>query len=231
MCGRFTLRTPGERLAEDFELAETPEDLAPRYNIAPGQAVAVVRPLDERRVLEHRRWGLVPAWARDASVGARMINARSESAAEKPAFREAFRRRRCLVPADGFYEWKKGTAHSGAQPWFLEQADSKPFAIAGLFESWTPRDGEPLDTCTLLTCEAQVGLRALHPRMPVVLGRELWQDWLDPELCEPEQVSALLARTRPVDFRMHPVSPRVNHVDFDEPACVQDVPEAQPSLF
>jgi len=148
MCGRYTLTTPGETVAELVELDEAPR-LAPRYNIAPTQESAVVRLAAGRRSLLSLRWGLVPYWAAEPGIGNRMINARSETAAEKPAFRSSMRRRRCLVPADGFFEWRRTAA--GKQPYLIRLAGGGPFTFAGLWDRWVPHDGEPIESFTILT--------------------------------------------------------------------------------
>lgn len=220
MCGRFTLTTPPEQIARSFELEETPA-LAPRYNIAPGQNVAVVRRAEGSgsRVLEMFRWGLVPHWARDPRAGSRMINARSETVAEKPAFREAFRRRRCLVPADAFFEWRAASR----QPFRIYLRDGVPFGFAGLWESWTGEDGEVIASCTLLTTEANADLRELHDRMPVILDPDDYATWLDPERWQPEALQALL-RPRPAgEMQLHPVPRRVNRPAHDDLGCIAPV--------
>ncbi len=171
MCGRFSLATPAEQVAEHFGLTEVPA-LSPRYNIAPSQSVAVVRRPDpgEVPILEFRRWGLIPSWAKDPGIGSRMINARVETAAEKPAFRAAFRRRRCLVPADGFYEWKPHPKRR--RPHHVRLATGEPLGLAGLFESWESPEGESVGSCTLLTTAANPVLSALHDRMPIIVDPE-----------------------------------------------------------
>jgi putative SOS response-associated peptidase YedK len=224
VCGRFTLRSPPEQLAQHFGL-EQPPALAPRWNIAPGQDVATLRAEPGRAapVFELRRWGLVPRWAKHPGIGSRMINARAETAAEKPAFREALRRQRCLLPADGFYEWAAGPRVR--QPYLIERADGAPFAFAGLWEHWEAPDGRRIASCTLLTSEANARLRALHPRMPVILAPEHYARWLDPERRDPAQVGSLL-RPCPDDWLVpHPVATRVNDVAHDDPACAAPVPE------
>jgi len=181
MCGRFTLTARPEVLARAFALEDVPE-LAPRWNAAPGQDVATVaRTLEGRRELRMLRWGLVPGWARDRRIGSRLINARAETAAVRPAFREALRLRRCVVPADGFYEWAGGGPSSGRrQPHYIALPDRAPFAIAGLFERWRGEDDAWLETCALLTVAANDRVRALHDRMPAILAERDLEAWLDP---------------------------------------------------
>ena len=220
MCGRFTLTTPPEQIARDFDLDETP-DLAPRYNIAPGQDVAVVRCSSEpgRRQLSMFRWGLVPHWARDPRVGSRMINARSETAAEKPAFRDAFRQRRCVLPADAFFEWRT-SAH---QPFHIHLRGGGLFGFAGLWESWEGRGGEGLESCTILTTEANADLRELHDRMPVILRPSDYAAWLDPEARDSVALGALLRSWPEGGIDLHAVSRRVNSPRHDDPDCVAPV--------
>jgi putative SOS response-associated peptidase YedK len=230
VCGRFTLQSPGFQVAEHFDLGDAPE-LRARYNVAPGQDVAVVRAESpERRVLEMRRWGLVPHWAKDPGIGARMINARSETAASKRAFARALRRRRCLIPADGFYEWSGGKGQR--VPFHLSLDEGALFGMAGLYETWQGPGGEVLDSCTILTRDADAVVRAIHERMPVILPRSAYAAWLDPESLEPDALEALLARPREDALHLRPVSTRVNRVEFDDPGCLDpraDPPQA--SLF
>lgn len=243
MCGRFTLTSSSETLAQRFELEAMPQ-IAPRYNIAPGQRVLAVRVDAEaaRRVAVSLRWGLVPSWAKDPSIGTRMINARSETVAEKAAFRSAFRSRRCLVPADGFYEWTQRGATK--QAYHIGLRAPGPFAFAALWECWTARGGddrhssadatgEALETCTLLTTAASGCFRDIHDRMPVILEASDYQLWLDPELRDPETLQPLLQPLPDTAIAFHPVSNRVNSVRFDDIACAAPAPEApcQDSLF
>ena len=180
MCGRFLLHAPVEVLQRAFGFAERP-NLQPRYNIAPTQTVAIVRRKDDGggRELALVRWGLIPSWAKDASIGGRLINARAETVAEKPAFRGAFRRRRALVPADGFYEWRKREGDRPKQPLLIRRRDGQPFALAGLWEHWRGPEGE-VQTCTIVTTAANVVLAPIHDRMPVILDPASYDRWLDP---------------------------------------------------
>ncbi len=218
MCGRFTLRTPAHALAEAFGVPERP-NLAPRYNIAPTQAVAAVRRADGGRELVMLRWGLIPAWAKDAVIGNRMINARAETVADKPAFRAAFRHRRCLIAADGFYEWRK-TGGGAKQPYHIRLESGAPFAIAGLWERWRPPDGEAVESCTLITTAANALLAPIHDRMPVIVGPEDYDAWLDPE---PPSAGALTALLRPYPadrMSAFAVSRVVNDPRNDTEACI-----------
>ena len=191
MCGRYTLRAPAQVIAETFGVEGDPAgvDVAPRYNIAPGQDVWVVREgsATPRRRLDRLRWGLVPAWSEKAPAAATMINARAETAAEKPAFRLPFRRRRCIVPADGFYEWKRWP--SGAQPYLIDRKDGRPFGMAGLWDRWRGPDGTPLESCAILTTSPNELVASLHDRMPVILAPDDFDLWRDPR----EQDVALAA--------------------------------------
>jgi putative SOS response-associated peptidase YedK len=241
MCGRYRLTATERYIAEHFNLDAEPVWRA-RYNIAPSQPALVVRqdPKSPRRESSALRWGLIPYWAKDASIGFRTINARSEAAAEKPAFREALKKRRCLVPADGFYEWRK-LGPKEKQPYNIGMKDDGLFALAGLWEIWRdPADqspgAAPLETFTILTTSANPMLAEVHDRMPVILAPEDYDLWLDPGTTDAARVVDLL---RPLDARLmkkYPVSKRVNKVENDDPECAQEVrleekQEVQPGLF
>lgn len=194
------------------------EPLEPRFNIAPTQPVAVVRFGPGARQLARLTWGLVPSWARDASIGSRLINARAESVADKPAFRTAFRRRRCLVVADGFYEWRRSGAKK--QPFFIRLRDDRPFGFAGLWESWEGADHSSLETCTIITTGPNELMKPIHDRMPVILASDAYERWLDPAVQEPEQLAPLL-RSYPSDAMLAlPVGTHVNNPRNDDPECI-----------
>jgi putative SOS response-associated peptidase YedK len=223
MCGRLTLTTPAQVVAEHFDVAEVPS-LTPRYNIAPSQPVVVVRQrrsVPERR-LEMRIWGLVPPWAREPAIGARLINARAETVTQKRAYRDAFRRRRCLVAADGFYEWQP-RGRNLKQPYHVTPEREELFAIAGLYERWAGAEGRTLDTCTLITTEANERMRAIHGRMPVLLPRDAWSAWLDPDARGAEELQALLRPSSEESLRLQPVGLRVNDTRHDDPECIRPV--------
>ncbi|MFZ5915305.1 MAG: SOS response-associated peptidase [Chloroflexota bacterium] len=224
MCGRFTLITPTAELAEQFTLPEAPT-LPPRYNIAPGQPVATVRqaPSGSGRELVMMQWGLVPSWARDLKIGSRMINARSETAAEKPAFRSAFRRRRCLVLADGFYEWQH--REHGKQPFYIRLQDGRPFGLAGLWEYWEGAEGA-LESCTILTTTPNDLMRPLHDRMPVILSPEHHDLWLDAAVQQTERLQPLLAPYSSQNMTAYPIGAWVNKPANEGPRCIE--PLAQP---
>ena len=221
MCGRFTLRTPPPVLAEIFAVDARP-NLAARYNIAPSQDILVVRAIGDAGAREFAmlRWGLVPHWARDAAIGNRMINARAETVAEKPSFRDAYRHRRCLVAADGFYEWQKAP-NGTKQPYHIRFDDDAPFAIAGLWERWRAADGETLETCTLITTEANRALEPIHHRMPVILQPAAYDAWLDARSASPDALGALLRPYPSDDLAAHAVGPRVNNARHDDIACLE----------
>ncbi len=226
MCGRFTLTLPPEKLQEVFQVAQV-LPFKPRFNIAPTQPSLVVRVREGRRETALLRWGLVPSWARDPSIGSRLINARAETAREKPAFAAAFRERRCLVPADGFYEWRKGPG--GSRPYLVRFRDGRPFAFAGLWERWE-KEGPPLETFTILTTRPNQVVAPIHDRMPVVLDPARFEEWLDPDLSDPSRLEAVLVPPPPEEMEAFPVTPKVNRPDFDDPSCLRPLPET-PGLW
>jgi len=219
MCGRYTLSSPADLIAQTFGLDQVPE-LAPRYNIAPTQPVAAVR-LDSagRRRLDFLRWGLVPGWAQDPSIGNRMINARAETVHVKPAFRTALRHRRCLILSDGFYEWRKTS--EGKQPMHICMRDHHPFAFAGLWEHWQTPQGEALESCTIITTAANALLAPIHDRMPVILPPQHHDRWLDPAAPSVDPLRALLVPYAGEDMTAWPVDSRVNNPRNDSPHCME----------
>jgi putative SOS response-associated peptidase YedK len=237
MCGRYSLTSPLDDLVEVFEVSEVAlAGHRPRYNIAPTQQAPVLVLGHTGLRLGSLRWGLVPFWADDPRVGNRMINARSESVATLPAFRESFRSRRCLIPADGFYEWMVREAGDAAarkgkppkDPFWIHRPDQRPFTFAGLWERWRSPQGERLQTFTILTTRANDRLRSLHDRMPVVIRPEDRRAWLS-EDTDPGTLHALLAPAPDAFFEAWPVSRRVNSPDVDEPICVLPLVEEDPS--
>ena len=251
MCGRFTLRAPVSVVAEQFALLDVPP-FTPRYNIAPTQPVAVIRPRSvpplpspvsaegpgarasspasgegsdggvsgpSPRELVWLRWGLIPSWARDPAIGNRLINARAETVGEKPAFRAALRRRRCLIAADGFYEWQRAGARK--QPYFIRLRDDRPFAFAGLWESWEGADHSALETCTILTTDANEVMRPIHDRMPVILAPDDYARWLDPAIESPAPLAGLLRPYAADDLTASAVSPHVNSPAHEDPRCIE----------
>jgi putative SOS response-associated peptidase YedK len=209
MCGRYAFFSPAEAVKRIFALDEVPE-LEPRYNISPTQSVPAVRAGEEgARAFAMLHWGLVPKWAKERAIGNRMINARSESIAEKPSFRDAFRKRRCLVIADGWYEWQ--VTPDGKRPWFIHMKDARPFAFAGLWERWkNPADGALLESCTIVTTDASQSIKKIHERMPVVLEEADRDRWLDTAFSETDKLSELLRPYEPKALEAWPVSRQVN---------------------
>ncbi|MGA8437734.1 MAG: SOS response-associated peptidase [Candidatus Sulfotelmatobacter sp.] len=232
MCGRYRL-SRRKQLVEEYFDSGGEDDWTPRYNVAPTQPVPIIRqnPKEPRRELSLVRWGLIPWWAKDPSGAAKMINARSETAASNPAFRDALKLRRCLIPADGFYEWKPdGKAR---QPYCFEVNEGKLFAFAGIWETWKDLDRKALETCSILTTTPNAVTSAVHDRMPVVLDPDCYDLWLDPGMHDVRIVSEML---KPFDARLmrsYPVSSRVNHVANDDEACSTPVQltKAQAGLF
>ena len=227
MCGRYSLNATPQALADLFQLDGLPE-VVPRYNIAPSQEVLAIRctPLSGKREPGLLRWGLIPPWAKSAKPGYGMINARAETLADKPAFRNAFRCRRCLVPATGFYEWL--AAPGGKRPFYIRLKKCVPFAFAGLWERW-PGDGTtgPVDSCTIITTQANELVRPLHERMPVILDSKLFERWLSPECSAHEELGTMLTPYRSDKMEAFPVGPRVNNPRSDdstliEPLCQVD---------
>jgi putative SOS response-associated peptidase YedK len=224
MCGRYRLTAKERFLSELFNLDPEDVDWAARWNIAPTQQVATIRQYrkEPKRKFALMRWGLIPYWSKDASIGVKAINAMSETAAEKPLFREAMRKRRCLIPADSFYEWKQ-TGMKSKPPYNIGLADDGVFAFAGLWERWKDKAGSVIETCTILTTTANALVQDVHNRMPVILEPDDYDLWLDPGITEPERVTELL---RPYDARLmrkYPVSTLVNRVENDGPECAQEV--------
>lgn len=217
MCGRYTLKAKGQAVADLFGVLEEP-DLEPRYNIAPTQQIPVVVE-DASRKLEMMHWGLIPSWAKDPSIGARMINARAETVSEKPSYRSAFKKRRCLIVADGFYEWKK--TDDGKQPYYLRLKDESPFGFAGLWESWSMEEGEELRSATIITTEPNEVAAEIHNRMPVILPPDLYDAWLEPDNDDREELLSMLTSYPAEEMEAYPVSKRVNRPANDEPGVLE----------
>lgn len=207
MCGRFTLRTPKERIKEEFQLQEEPP-IEARYNVAPTQSILAVREVSDEREAVLLKWGLIPSWAKDDSMSARLINARSETVAEKPAFREAFKRSRCVIPADGFYEWKR--EGKSKQPFFFSLRDERLFGFAGLWDRWKDEDGKVIQSCAILTTEANEVLRPVHDRMPVILHPQTYGEWLGDDVRNVAALKELLRPYPSAEMIAYPVSTDVN---------------------
>lgn len=228
MCGRYRLTAKERYLRDHFGLDDDPS-WAPRWNIAPTQQVAIIRqhPTGPARIFSLMHWGLIPYWAKDSSIGLKTINAMSETAAEKPAFRDALRFRRCLLPADGFYEWKRLGARE-KQPFQFQMADGSSFAFAGLWERWQGPNKELVETCTILTTKPNSLISDVHDRMPVILASGDYDLWLDPAIKDANRVAGCL---RPFDtnlMKKYPVSTRVNRSENDDEECAREVPVEQP---
>jgi putative SOS response-associated peptidase YedK len=227
MCGRYSITTSTEAMRRLFQVDDRP-NLQPRYNVAPTQTAPIIRRRGEGRGLDMLRWGLLPKWSKDNSGAARMINARSETIAEKPAYREAFRTRRCLVPADGFYEWQ--VRGKSKQPYRICLTDGGTFAFAGLWESWSdPNEGGAIvETYTVATVIASPSIAHIHHRMPVIIRAEDHQSWLSGNT---EEAAALLKPYADNELRSFEVSPRVGNVRNDDPELLEPYQEREPTLF
>jgi putative SOS response-associated peptidase YedK len=222
MCGRFTQTASPEVIAEQFKITNPPL-FTPRYNIAPSQPIAAIRidPDTATRTLVMLRWGLIPSWAKDPKIGNQCINAKAETVAEKPSFRSAFKKRRCLVIATGFYEWQvQGRAK---QPIWIGLQSKRPFAFAGLWEQWKPPEGEPLETCTIITTEPNDLMAPIHNRMPVILSPASYDQWLDLSFQQIEPLKALLRPYPSEELTAYPVSTLVNNPRHDASQCLEPV--------
>jgi len=230
VCGRFAFYSPHESIVRLFGVNESPE-VAPHYNIAPTQYVASVRTgQDQSRRLSMLYWGLVPYWAGEKSIGARMINARAETLDDKPAFRNAYRARRCLVLADGYFEWQRSARVK--QPYFIHLASGEPFGMAGLWEFWRdPKNGEALESCTIVTTTPAASIAHLHDRMPVILPPSAHAEWLDPRNQDTQRLARLLAPLPSNELASHAVSHRVNSARNDEPDLVVAAGGEQATMF
>lgn len=220
MCGRFTLTVDPGQLQETFPWVDIPEEILPRYNIAPSQPVAVV-PNDGNNKLDFFNWGLIPFWAKDPKIGNRMINARAETLAEKPSFRGSFKYKRCLVLADGFYEWRKAPGTTAKTPMFIRMKDKKPFAFAGLWDSWQSKDGSEIRSCTIITTEPNNLVAEIHNRMPVILTADAYPDWLHEGEHDQSLLSSLLKPYPSEAMEAYPVSRMVNSPQNDSPDIIK----------
>lgn len=218
MCGRYTLTANTQKLAEAFSGVEVPAELPPRYNIAPSQAIAVVANNGQHKV-EFFQWGLIPSWAKDAKIGSQMINARAETVGEKPSFKNAYKRRRCLILADGFYEWKK-EGDKTKTPMYIRLASGEPFAFAGLWEMWQKTEDTIL-SCTIITTEPNELMAQIHNRMPVILPPTAYEQWLDPAERTPDQLNGLLQPFPAGLMTAYPVSKLVNSPSNDSRELIE----------
>ncbi len=225
MCGRFTLTKPADEIADYFELHDLPE-WQPRYNIAPTQAVPTVRfdASSQRRVFECRKWGLIPSWSRDDKFAAKLINARAETAAEKPSFRDAMKRQRCLIVTDGFYEWQAPKSKGQRkQPYYIRMQSGSLFAMAGLWARWKGDDEQVVQSCTVLTTNPNELMKPIHDRMPVILSPQDFGLWLEPERTDPTALETLLTPYPADAMQALAVSTRVNSPSCDDPDCVKPI--------
>lgn len=222
MCGRFTQTATPEVIAELFHV-DNPPLFKPNFNIAPSQRIAVVRlkPESDKRECVLLRWGLIPSWAKDAKIGNQCINAKAETVAEKPAFRSAFKKRRCLVIADGFYEWQRHGDRK--QPTWIGRKDKRPFAFAGLWEHWQPQEGDVVESCTIITTEPNDLMVPIHNRMPVILSPASYDQWLDLTVQQAEPLKALLRACPSEELQAYPVSALVNSPRNNVPQCLEPV--------
>lgn len=219
MCGRFTIAIDPAELQEEFDIPAMPADWVIRYNVAPTQPVAVVTDAGAR-MIEFYKWGLVPFWAKDESIGSKMINARAETIMEKPSFKRPFLKQRCLILADGFYEWKKSASGKGpSEPYRILRRDKKPFAFAGLWETWHPKEGPEIRTCTIITTEANSVVAPIHDRMPVMLEKVNYWKWLVDS--DPTDLKKMLAPFPASLMTAYPISRRVNDNKVDEPDLIK----------
>ena len=219
MCGRFTRKESFKNLATLLGLP-SPPTLAPRFNIAPSQLIACIRsnPKTNEREFTELQWGLIPSWAKDPTIGQKMINARAETVSEKPSFRTPFKQQRCMVLADGFYEWKR--EGKAKQPYYIHFKDQRPFCFAGLWERWEKGEEGPLETCAILTIGPNTVVEPIHQRMPVILRTQDYETWLDCRLQDPQNLSSLLQPYPPEEMEAFPVSPLVNNPKNDCAACI-----------
>jgi putative SOS response-associated peptidase YedK len=228
MCGRFTLTVDAHQIREAFPWITVPDEILPRYNIAPSQPIAVI-PNNRKDQLDYFIWGLIPSWAKDPSIGIRMINARAETLDTKPSFRASFKRRRCLILADGFYEWQSVPKSKTKIPYYVKMKNNQPFAFAGLWESWYGPDGSNILSCTIITTEPNTLLKNIHNRMPVILPKNTYQLWLQDKEAQPSLMEPLLVAYPTQEMEAYPVSTIVNNPAHETPECILKAAN-QPSM-
>jgi putative SOS response-associated peptidase YedK len=219
MCGRFALYTDPIALAKQFQAENSPE-LLPSYNVAPSQTIPIIRQEQGRRLIAMTRWGLIPSWAKEINTGYSTINARAETVADKPAFRSAFQHRRCLVPADGFFEWQQIANSKIKQPWYISLKNQEPMALAGLWEHWQGRDGSQIESCTIIVTSGNELMQSIHDRMPVILPPENWDTWLDATNTNKQCLQTLLTQYPAEDMTAWPVSTIVNSPRHNSQECI-----------
>lgn len=219
MCGRFTLTVDPAQLEDIFPWAVISPNITPRYNIAPTQPVLVI-PSIKDYPMDYFRWGLIPSWAKDASISNRMINARAETVTEKPSFRTAIKKRRCLIPADGFYEWKSSSEGKSKIPYYIRLSSADVFAFAGLWDTWASPDGTLIKSCTIITTQPNELVASIHHRMPVIIPQEAHLKWLEPNEINPQIISDLLVPFPADQMEAYPVTRAVNDPKVDSPSLI-----------
>jgi putative SOS response-associated peptidase YedK len=222
MCGRFALYTDPLALAKQFQTGNVP-DIQPNYNVAPSQTIPIVRLENNQRQFAMTRWGLIPSWAKDIKIGYNTINARADSVAEKPSFRSAFKHRRCLIPADGYYEWQELANSKTKQPWFITLKDQQPMALAGLWEHWQGADGSEIESCTIIVTSGNELMQNIHDRMPVILPIEHWDAWLDINNTDKQGFQSLLTQYPHDEMAAWRVSTVVNSPKHNGGECIQPI--------
>jgi putative SOS response-associated peptidase YedK len=226
MCGRFVQYSPLQTIQQILDVGTVSFEVIPNYNVAPTQKIITVIKHNNENKLEKLHWGLVPFWAKDISIGSRMINARAETVSQKPSFRNAFRKRRCLIPADGFYEWKGEKGNK--QPYYVSIPSGEPFSFAGLWETWTDKEtGEEsvYKSCTIITTAASESIREIHHRMPVILDPKFHEKWLNTDIQDPKELQVIINDGIIHDMKYYPVSKLVNSVKNNDPNCIKPVDE------
>jgi putative SOS response-associated peptidase YedK len=223
MCGRFALNENPSRLAEHFLLSGD-VDLSPSWNIAPSSLICTINAdMEERRHLHKMKWGLIPSWAKDAAIGNKLANARGETVAEKPSFRYAFKSRRCLIPASGFYEWK--TEKGVKFPWYISLKSGDPMAFAGLWEVWHPKEGETIESCCIITTDANTLMEPIHDRMPVILNPDQWAIWLSQQENQADKLLPLIRSHESEAMQAWPVTRELNRVGLrDDAGLIEPLP-------
>ena len=226
MCGRFVQYSPVEKVQQIFNIGTEPLEVIPNYNVTPTQKILTIIKHDNENKLEKLHWGLVPFWAKDVTIGSRMINARAETVSQKPSFRNAFRKRRCLIPVDGFYEWKGEKGNK--QPYYVFIPSGEPFAFAGLWETWIDQKSDEesvYNSCTIITTGASESIREIHHRMPAILAPESHEKWLNTDIQDSIELQAIIDDDLIYDMKYYPVSTLVNSVKNNDPNCIKPIDE------
>jgi putative SOS response-associated peptidase YedK len=219
MCGRFTLHTPAAQIIDTFKLTDiSAQELTPRYNIAPSQNIPIIRDTEARREMVMARWGLIPGWSKESRTKYSTINARIESAAEKPAYRTPFKRQRCLIPADGFYEWKQ--VNGNKIPYHIRMRDGKVFAFAGLWDHWGGKD-DSIESCTIIVMPSNDVMKPIHERMPAIIAHAHYDSWLNSSVTDKQEIMQYLTSAPSSQLTAYPVSTRVNSPGNNDERCIQ----------